>query len=81
MGIFIKISVEDNSLTQEIRQKLVSVCPVDIFKIEGEEVVVRPEQEDECTLCELCLDAAPRGALTIRKLYSDGCLVSRGSKG
>jgi NAD-dependent dihydropyrimidine dehydrogenase PreA subunit len=54
---------------------------VDIFKIEGEEVVVRPEQEDECTLCELCLDAAPRGALTIRKLYSDGCLVSRGSKG
>ena len=80
MGIFIKIELEEDRLTQGLREQLVSVCPVDIFKLEGERVAVRPEQEDECTLCELCLDVAPAGALTIRKLYSNQTLTSRGSK-
>jgi len=30
--------------------------------IKGVEVVVRPGQEGECTLCELCVDVAPPGA-------------------
>jgi NAD-dependent dihydropyrimidine dehydrogenase PreA subunit len=78
MGIFIKIDLEEDRLSSELRKQLVSVCPVDIFKMEGEGVAVRPEQEDECTLCELCLNVAPARALTIRKLYSDQSLVSRG---
>jgi len=80
LGIFIKIDMKEDRLTPELGKQLVSVCPVDIFMMEDERVAVRPEQEDECTLCELCLDAAPPGALTIRKLYSDQRLVSRGSK-
>jgi NAD-dependent dihydropyrimidine dehydrogenase PreA subunit len=39
------------------------------------------EEEDECTLCELCLDVAPAGAITIHKLYSETQLVSRGPAG
>ena len=34
------------------------------------------ENLDECVLCELCLDAAPDGAVTVRKLY-DGTELER----
>ena len=27
---------------------------------------------DECVLCRLCIDAAPPGTVTVRKLYDDG---------
>ncbi len=80
MGIFIQIDVANGRLSPALRDKLVSICPVDIFKLVEEQVAVRPEQVDECTLCELCLDAAPAGTLTIWKLYSNQSLVSRGAK-
>ena len=78
MGVFIEILLDNRRLASEVRSKLASLCPVDIFRLEGEQLVVRPEQVDECTLCELCLDAAPAGALTIRKNYMNESLVSRG---
>ena len=37
--------------------------------------VVR-ENLDECVLCELCLDAAPDGTVTVKKLY-DGTELRR----
>ena len=40
----------------------------------------KPDREDECTLCKLCLDAAPAGAVVIRKMYRDEQLISRGGK-
>lgn len=77
MGVFIQISVDEDRLTPERAEQIASLCPVDIFALDGKGVLgVRPEQEDECTLCELCLDAAPAGALTIRKTYKDEQLVS-----
>lgn len=78
MGIFIQVSVDASRLTSQEARALVSSCPVDIFSLDGEELVVRTDNEDECTLCELCLHAMPRGALTIRKTYKDECLVSTG---
>jgi NAD-dependent dihydropyrimidine dehydrogenase PreA subunit len=30
------------------------------------------ENVDECVLCRLCLEAAPPGAVHVRKLYADG---------
>ena len=32
---------------------------------------------DECVLCELCLDAAPPGAVRVVKLYDDGAALER----
>jgi len=29
------------------------------------------ENEDECTLCDLCLERCPTGAIVIRTLYAD----------
>ena len=30
---------------------------------------------DECVLCRLCIDAAPAGTVTVRKLYDDGAVL------
>ena len=81
MGVFIQVQVVETQLTPDHRRELVSLCPVDIFQLAGEKLLVEAEQEDECTLCELCLDAAPSGAVTIRKTYKDETLVSWGGGG
>jgi NAD-dependent dihydropyrimidine dehydrogenase PreA subunit len=80
VGIFIQITLDTSRLGPDEVQRLASVCPVDIFGLEGGQLVVRPDEEDECTLCELCLKAAPAGAVTIRKLYKDEELTSTGVK-
>ncbi|MGC8875287.1 MAG: 4Fe-4S dicluster domain-containing protein [Chloroflexia bacterium] len=47
------------------------VCPVDVFRLEGSRLLTDPENEDECTLCNLCLEQCPQGALRLRKLYEE----------
>ena len=81
MGVFIHVQVVESRMAPDQRRALVSLCPVDIFQLAGEKLMVHAEQEDECTLCELCLDAAPAGAVTIRKTYKDETLASRGGGG
>jgi NAD-dependent dihydropyrimidine dehydrogenase PreA subunit len=78
MGIFIQISLQHDRLAPKLHQHIVALCPVDIFAIEGDHFISRPDQEDECTLCELCLRAAPPGGIIIYKLYSGETLVSTG---
>ena len=36
-----------------------------------------PENLDECVLCELCLDAAPPGAVRVVKLYDPSAVLER----
>jgi NAD-dependent dihydropyrimidine dehydrogenase PreA subunit len=76
MGVFIQIQIDHAALNEEMTQALVHLCPVDIFTMEAGRLAVT--DEDECTLCELCLDAAPAGAIRIYKTYRDETLVSRG---
>ena len=49
---------------------------MDIFTSEDSKVETVPENLDECVLCELCLDAAPDGAVVVKKLY-DGTELKR----
>jgi NAD-dependent dihydropyrimidine dehydrogenase PreA subunit len=79
MGIFIQVEVDAARISPELTQALIKLCPVDIFETENGQLTMHPEQEDECTLCQLCLDAAPPGAITIRKKYRDEVLVSHGA--
>ena len=78
MGVFIQITVEQQHISPDLAQQLVRLCPVDIFAVENGRLVVRPEEEDECTLCALCLRTAPPGAITILKTYTGETLVSDG---
>ena len=70
MGEFIKVEINLNkNMDLSDAAKWVAVCPVNIFKLENDQPVVVEENEDECTLCMLCMDAFPPESVTIHKLY------------
>ena len=51
--------------------RCVDVCPVDVFRLEEGKLMTDPDSEDECTLCELCVQSCPRGALRLVRLYEE----------
>ncbi len=76
-GVFIDVEVDDSAATDsELAAKLEEVCPVDIFRDGGGRVEVVEENLDECVLCGLCIEAAPPGAVVVKKLY-DGTELRR----
>jgi NAD-dependent dihydropyrimidine dehydrogenase PreA subunit len=77
-GLFIDVEVAASVRGDaELAKKLDEVCPVDIYRATPEGVQIREEQLDECVLCELCLDAAPAGAVRVIKLYDGGAALER----
>ena len=72
MGIFIRVEI-DPSLCTGIEKcgQCLRVCPVTIFEGDSAAPAVNESNEDECTLCELCLQACQPRAITIRKLYEE----------
>lgn len=76
-GTFIDVEVDASvSGDVELAKKLEEVCPVDIYAATAHGVEIVEKQLDECVLCGLCLDAAPDGTVTVRKLY-DGTALTR----
>ena len=71
MPMFVHLEVEDDvAADKEIAAKLVEVCPVNIFEQDAEgKCIVVEENEDECVLCDLCVQAAPEGKVRVIKLY------------
>jgi NAD-dependent dihydropyrimidine dehydrogenase PreA subunit len=69
-GLFIDVKL-DPKITKdaELAKKLEEVCPVSIFVAKASGVEIDDEQLDECTLCDLCINAAPEGSIEIVKLY------------
>ena len=71
MPMFVHLEVDPAAAADtELAKKLVEVCPVNIFEqgADGTSVVVE-ENEDECVLCDLCVQAAPAGQVRGIKLY------------
>jgi NAD-dependent dihydropyrimidine dehydrogenase PreA subunit len=70
-GTFIDVQVDATAgADAELAKKLEGVCPVDIFTAGDAGVEIVEHNLDECVLCELCINAAPAGAIRIIKLYS-----------
>jgi NAD-dependent dihydropyrimidine dehydrogenase PreA subunit len=70
-GTFIDVEVDAAvAADPELARKLAEVCPVDIFKAGDDGLEIVQRNLDECVLCELCINAAPAGTVTIHKLYS-----------
>jgi NAD-dependent dihydropyrimidine dehydrogenase PreA subunit len=72
MAMFIRVDV-DNTVVEKtpgLAAKLVEICPVKIFKLgsKSNAVEVVEENVDECTLCDLCMQASPEG-IKVVKLY------------
>jgi NAD-dependent dihydropyrimidine dehydrogenase PreA subunit len=76
-GIFIDVAIDDAVANDaQLAASLEEVCPVDIFKDAGGKVEIVEENLDECVLCALCIEAAPPGAVVVKKLY-DGTTLER----
>ena len=70
--MFIKVQITPDLISdQDLVKKLVEVCPVDIFTEDQGELFIVEENQDECTLCNLCIEAAPDGTVKTIKLYED----------
>ena len=70
-GMFIDVEVDGKvAADAALAKKLTEVCPVNIFAqaTDGRLRIVE-ENLDECTLCDLCLQAAPAGTVRVVKLY------------
>jgi NAD-dependent dihydropyrimidine dehydrogenase PreA subunit len=77
-GLFIDVDVDESVRGDaELAKKLEEVCPVDIYKATAGAIEIVERQLDECVLCELCLEAAPAGAVRVIKLYDDGAALER----
>jgi NAD-dependent dihydropyrimidine dehydrogenase PreA subunit len=77
VSLFIDVEVAPEvAANPALAAKLTEVCPVDIYaqNEDGTLRVVEPNL-DECVLCRLCIDAAPAGTVTVRKLYDDGAVL------
>lgn len=69
-GEFIDVQVDDKIAKDvELAKKLEEICPVSIFVSETSGVRIDESNLDECVLCNLCLEAAPKGKIKIIKLY------------
>jgi len=68
--VFIDVEVDASIKGDaELAKKLEEVCPVDIFAGTDSGVEIVAKNLDECVLCNLCVDAAPDGAVRVVKLY------------
>lgn len=74
MAMFIRIDVNQDVIQKSngVAAKLVEVCPVKIFKAGSgaNTVEVVEDNVDECTLCDLCMQASPQGVKVV-KLYEE----------
>jgi NAD-dependent dihydropyrimidine dehydrogenase PreA subunit len=70
-AMFIDVKV-DPAVARDaaLAKKLTEVCPVNIFAQEKNGTLrIVEDNLDECTLCDLCLQAAPKGTVRVIKLY------------
>jgi ferredoxin len=70
MGLFIKLQIDEASCLGVRKCGLcIKVCPVKIFKDNDGRPVSIEDNEDECTLCSLCLNECKPNAVRLRKMY------------
>jgi ferredoxin-like protein FixX len=73
-SLFIAVDVAPAvAADRALAAKLAECCPVDIYAQNDDGTLRVVEGNlDECVLCRLCLDAAPPGTVTVRRLYDGG---------
>ncbi|MDP3939068.1 MAG: hypothetical protein Q8R92_13170 [Deltaproteobacteria bacterium] len=71
MAMFIRVEVDPKTASDAaLAKKLVEVCPVNIFALDtSSKLKIEEDNLDECTLCDLCLQAVPDGSVRVVKLY------------
>ena len=77
MSLFIAVRVDEGRCREgQPCTACITVCPVSIFEARSGLAAVLGENEDECILCDLCLQRCPTDAIAIHKLYADEVLTA-----
>ncbi|MGE5619580.1 MAG: hypothetical protein ACM3US_10025 [Sphingomonadaceae bacterium] len=72
MGLFIELKIDQTKFASLEEMKAVAgVCPVDALVADEKGLHPHPENEDECTFCDLCIRKAPKGAIQVVKTYQE----------
>ena len=70
MGYFVEIDIaKDKCVGTKECGACIKVCPVNIFEEKDGMPTTIPKNEDECILCDLCLDKCTPNAISISKKY------------
>lgn len=70
MGLFIDLDIKrDSCLGIKECGECIPICPVDVFEDAKDTLQTVYDNEDECTLCDMCIQKCPVDALTIIKHY------------
>jgi NAD-dependent dihydropyrimidine dehydrogenase PreA subunit len=77
VSLFIDVEVAPEAADDPaVAAKLAEVCPVDIYATaKNGTLLIVEENLDECVLCRLCIEAAPQGTVTVRRLYDGGAPI------
>jgi len=65
MGIFIRVEIQGDKCGTSSSgcQECIRICPVDIFQRTDGKIVTVSDNEDECTLCYICMERCPAKAM------------------
>ena len=66
IGIEVADDITDNP---DLAAKLQETCPVDIYTDTDGHIQIVEHNIDECILCDMCIAAAPPGAVAVHRLY------------
>ena len=82
MSLFIAVHVDEGRCRKgQPCTACIAVCPVSIFEGRSGLAGVIGNNEDECILCDLCLQRCPTDAIAIHKLYSGEVLTTASPQG
>lgn len=71
MSLFIALEIEqEKCLGLKECGRCIKVCPVKIFAENDDGPMSVAENEDECTLCDLCIANCKPGAITVVRKYA-----------
>ena len=68
MGVFITVRLDPDLCAPDCAV-CVETCPVKIFINQDKKVTIDSSNEDECTLCDMCLERCPAEAIELIKNY------------
>ncbi len=77
MSLFIAVRVDERRCRAgQPCTACITVCPVSIFGERNGLAGIIGKNEDECILCDLCLQRCPTDAIAIHKMYANEVLTA-----